>query len=1007
MQSYQYDTLEGRLSAEFGGQLRTELAHDPQLTHWQSLFDQSNGCRIYWGQVVDVIPFVNAYRVCAGARSYLWCCDSSAGSYQPFGARPVNTIPIGSFVFYIVHPQVPWWGTIIGAEPPPLQRNQFFRADYVYPGSNCGIRVDPSHRMSIQGVPGAAGIVNWSAGRPVDQTTIGEWGKFTETGMGVYLDPFLGYMRVNEATGLFLFYHDSLARLAGYNLQIRSCVNEREDLDDEGEISQRQGSALYFWELYGAFLNEIAVNRNYTVDQVQGKNPEFSTIEPAFDDQQPFFRLDKAEGYLGQGGRRSLCLPSAAGIRGDTEGGGFPAISGHPISADDLGGSERQINRISGTLNRYSSQNVFSGVFEESLSVAGAWGVRSAKRIILAKRPSIPIPKLIKRPEDTSGDTTTNYNAAGGLNAHDAHFIAGEPLVAVKIDGGTAAALAALASAVAGATSGADAEALIEATADLLFTAYPDIANNLEAFATAISMYPSNVVPHLSEFGLAIARVASANPTSGLGDEPPSNIVRAASVLDLGAFNFNWSALHPYAYHDLDYYLPEETDLPISANLLLPKFSDLQSDQYLKAPPPIGLPIDHRMGQAYYFPNESIITLLDDGGIMLGDGYGAEITLSGGSVWIRAPGDIWFQSGKNTNIWAGWDAIIRARNSVDVTASRKDIHLKADQNIMGLAGNSGCGGVFLESRATCASYDYDGTIGEDVRSSGIVFNAPNSQVLARGRDVIIRADPEHSTSPGTIVLDASNRVKVYTDYMERFLRKAAIDFFVDPSGSPEGVNEYWASGTLFGEDVRVAGHLAVTECSWFDANVIISNGYIASEEADANFNLVANLEGQALTDAHNVANTTNSRVNQLNLIVEGQEYDFVFRDAINAAYAPMTFSLRNSGQYLTETFIIMEGRWQQMARLGGATLPFWDEPVVLAHSTPTLPHPGVGAWTGLDEESNPVYSYYQQDLDLYSFSSGEGGSNSRSSFQDNYETPVYRRPDATNLADNYQIIVST
>src|SRR6185436_7352514 len=98
--------------------------------------------------------------------------------------------------------------------------------------------------------------------------------------------------------------------------------------------------------------------------------------------------------------------------------------------------------------------------------------------------------------------------------------------------------------------------------------------------------------------------------------------------------------------------------------------------------------------------------------------------------------------------------------------------------------------------------------------------------------------------------------------------------------------------------------------------------------------------------------------------------------------------------------ILFESRWQQMARLNGETLPTWDEPVVTVGPIDTLPHPGLGAWTGTDEDANPVYAYYTEDLDLYSFSGG-GHSVPRGANEAKYETPVIKRPTAQSFENNY------
>lgn len=874
-----------------GGRLRTELTHDPHGTGWLSSFDKSSGSQLHWGQVVDFIPFANAYRVCGGPRSYLWCSDSATAGYAPFGARQINTIPIGSLVFYIVHPQVPWWGIIVAVQPTPMVDSTYYRADYISPGSHSGIRVDKAHQLSISSMLDASGVLNSSLGRPLDQTSSGEWGAMTESGIAFFLDTFMAFMRVDEETGLFLFLHDALARLAGHNLQIRSSVGEQEDLDDEGEIIRFAGSALHKFEALGLWERSSStdLHRTYTQEEVQGSKTEFNVLEPKYDDQQPFYRLYEAVGgYLGQGWRKTLCLP--------------PVSPSLPV-------------------NRYQDHIIHQGVFEESLAASGAYCLRSAHHLIFSKRPLIPIPKMVTRPEDSNGASKDGgYKASGGYYEDpptDSHKVKDQPAI------------------------------------------------------------PSSSVP--------------------------ANLIRASAVLDLGAFDFNWGAtLHPYFYKS-DYYLPEETALPLLQDWTLPTFAGLSSAQYLLPPGAIPLKVDHRYGNASYVPNEAVIALLPDGGILLRDGFGSQILMTGGTIKIEAAGDIWQQAGKNINQYAGWDLVSRAYNSADITASRKDVHIKAEHNVMVLGGNDGCGGVLVESRAVCPSYDYGGgKLGEDVIQGGILLKSSSAQVVAWGRDVLIWADPRESvTAKAHIVLDSGNRIKCYCDYFERYLREAGYDYFMeDGDTEARNTNEYFDNGTLFGGDVRVAGNLQTSKCLWVNGTVSVTQGHILTENAEDYRHLVAELTGADLANAQSLADDTTDREQTLNASTAPPEYDKTWRDILWAAINPATFSLRTMAQYRTNGLVLMETAWQQLARLAGESLPLWTEPVVTASGSDTYPHPGKEPWIVQSD-------FYTEDLDLYEFITGQGHSKSRAANQSHYETPAYIAPTARVMSSNYRIIRSS
>ena len=179
-----------------------------------------------------------------------------------------------------------------------------------------------------------------------------------------------------------------------------------------------------------------------------------------------------------------------------------------------------------------------------------------------------------------------------------------------------------------------------------------------------------------------------------------TNMLQAAGFLDVYAHAFNWKGLHPFHYHALDYYLPNESDYWF-ADLMAggnPPFADCRSPSLgMLAPSPIMLTVDERYGQVMYFPNNSYIALLDDGGIVIGDGYGAETRMVAGNHYRTAPNDIYDLSGKNSVTWAGRDFVARGNWNVQIAANKCNMFLKAQNKLLALANK---GGVLVESKAT-------------------------------------------------------------------------------------------------------------------------------------------------------------------------------------------------------------------------------------------------------------------------------------------------------------------
>jgi hypothetical protein len=869
------------LDAESAALRRAGPARDPQGASWLTRLEASQPILV-WGRVVDGLPHLNAYRVSSGPGSFVWCRLLAATGVGPFGARAAHTVPPGSYVYYAFHPES-FWGDILAVAPTSVMADGPFRADDVFPGSRAGVKVEPCHRLTLA-QPDSGGAVNWAAGRPVDQTTAGEVCWVSATGLRIYLDDYMAQLAADESCGLYVFGPDQLARLAAYNLQLRTCLGEREDLDDEGEGHGVWGSSPYPWERLGAFIQGSAVSRAYTTAQVQNDNlqgsPWYAELEPATDDQQPFDRLAAFSGYLGQGGQRFVCLPPPGG----------PAV------------------------NRIGSTPTIPGVFEEHLALSGGYALRTARSYLVAKRPCIPVPRRVRRPEDPLGDGAASTYRGAGLAAYAP---AGEP--------------------------------------------------------------------HVLH--------ASVDASTATGTLRP--LVRAAGVLDEAARCFNWEGVHPYFYHHLDWYLPEEGDVssPITEDQVPPFFGGLASAQYLLPPSPVTIPVDHRHSADYY-PNESYFSLLEDGGVVIGDGYGAELRMTGGSIFLSAPGDVWVQPGKNFNVWAGWDACIKAWNSADITASRKDVRLKAEHNCMILAGNDQCGGVIVESRAKCPAYDFSGgKLGEDVVTTGIVLKAVDAQVVGLASAVVLRSGVDPA-APGDIILDAtSNRIKSLAAYQERYAENSLLDFFTT-GGVAQKANEFSSAGASITTSLRVGGALQVDSCAWINGWLSITNGDVASDRATTDHNQILSMSSSAQSQASSQRAASAARDTYLTGTAAPTEKTRTDSDRLASQFCE--FSLRITSQYRTTNLALFESRWQQLARLGAGVPATWSEsPVTQAAGTPTYPHPGKDAWL--------ASGWYTQDLSLYSVAAGH--SLSRSANQAAYETPVHPVPTAQTFEANYPTIM--
>jgi len=81
-------------------------------------------------------------------------------------------------------------------------------------------------------------------------------------------------------------------------------------------------------------------------------------------------------------------------------------------------------------------------------------------------------------------------------------------------------------------------------------------------------------------------------------------------------------------------------------------------------------------------PGRAWIDVLPDGSISLKDIWGSTIEMRGGKIIISASKGIDLVSGTNIVALAGDDFIARAKNSIDITSTKKQVRIKAEKDIL-------------------------------------------------------------------------------------------------------------------------------------------------------------------------------------------------------------------------------------------------------------------------------------------------------------------------------------
>lgn len=463
-----------------------------------------------------------------------------------------------------------------------------------------------------------------------------------------------------------------------------------------------------------------------------------------------------------------------------------------------------------------------------------------------------------------------------------------------------------------------------------------------------------------------------------------------ATILDLHAHLFNWKGSHQFHYHKKTWELPEESESEtVTSNATPIQFSNLQGQQYLDPPAGINIPIDHRYGEATVYPNYSYISLLNEGGIVIGDGYGAEIRMSGGSITLSAPGDVWLQPGRNVQLWGGNDVIVRAKDSIDLSASTKDVRIKAEKNMQILAND---GGVLVEGNGS-QIYDFTED-GEAAVSGGVMLKAKKGNVTSWSHGVYMRTGGGEIAGGGDIVLDSNKgqtSVIINASNVLQYVTNTSTIYFSN-AGEVTGTTLFGANGTVIGNSMYLMGSMVAQ-------GPIVNRGGMSTVGGSMAYEIsVGQLKDENLLKAIEIlddANTETAGLQQSGTGIFGELFtDFLYTDkqpGNDDTIDNATFKFRTAEQYGTTAFALMESRWQQLARLGEQTLAYWEEKAV----SDTYPFPGRTAMVDTD-------TLFQQDLSL--FDAATGNSKDRESTQEQYESPQIQAPTPVTLGTRYLVV---
>jgi hypothetical protein len=879
--------LESKLSGGTDG-----IVGDAFLDRWSAASNPNPG-EIKKGTVVLSVPFLHAYLVKAGDREPLLLCTAAAsGASQPIGVRSGDVIHTGSSVL-VYHSPSDYLGYILSTIPEPA----LYLPDQVQQGSRSSIRKDPAYRAIVDSSTGGLGITPQISGRPLDSRQ-GEHVMLAESGIGLFIDSFQAFLRVNEICGLFLNYFDNYTKLAGANLDLLSYATHRQDRLDEGELSGFSGHIIYPHEAAGVYDRRTNGFQQHGTEIVQ-LDDSFAgaELEPQHCDQSPIYRIQEYTGYLGHGYKRFVVKPAkTSGTRRMSDAG--------------------------------ESQDV--GLFMESLSLDGAYGIRSAKSIMLSKHPSVPVPTRKRDSGDHQGDT------------------------AVRADD-----------------------------------------ENRYAFS---GIQEDAVVHKAQEWKAA-------------PDDNYGGLQWVADTDGREAHFFNWKSVFPFAYHEKDFELPEDGQEESLAGV---QYVTGTYQQSYVAPQPVELDVDERYGKTFFYKLASHLHFTDDGGIILSDGYGSRIVMSGGQIRTESSGDTIFMSAARI-VSMGKDVITRAESNVDISAANQDVRIKAERNMQMLAGNSGSGGMLFESKGTGLFHDYANKLGNEVNATGITFLSKGGGVNLVGKQLYLRSgvDERGAAGTGDIVLDSARGFSDIQYYGRTHSFFAAQGFSIfhglsgDDSKTPTGFTYFSAGGSILAGSVSIEKSVIIRDGSLWTSGSVISGGDIQTTGRMGCRNGAQGLGDTSKTNLNSLITETKTSAEK-----SAETNKQIGRDAfsgfLSSYYAAgrigfstlldnqLGFSFRDTSLreessgtygYSPGGFKLLETRWQQLDRLGATSTPRqpWNEPTVMYQGQEQQPWPGLLNWSNNDSPAFLSYDQTAAEPGLFDYS--QGLSADREQRREDYESP--------------------
>lgn len=433
--------------------------------------------------------------------------------------------------------------------------------------------------------------------------------------------------------------------------------------------------------------------------------------------------------------------------------------------------------------------------------------------------------------------------------------------------------------------------------------------------------------------------------SSGTGIEGDEHIVSqlhsgdpladATGLSDLYAYASAWQGLHAAVYNP-----NVEVKYPTAASSFSPS---LEGTDRITPPSPEKVRIDHRYNEVDIYRVLSLFAFLPDGTVVLRDGLGAELRMSGGVVELSGTG-VYVNAAKTVSVLAGQVAL-RAQQDIEVVSSLASVRIKAERNVMVMGGHSGIGGVLIESRSVGYDSQWPAEVGE-ASIAGVMIKSTQSAVGIYGGEVLLQTGPTDAGSlNGRIIIDSPQNSIILRSVTQHSYSQGYYDHFGDHPDRVARTN-YRAPGlTLISGSLSVSEQIVGGGSMQIRDNYTTEKGHYASTLSQDYQGLVGIEKQPGL-----IAKTLKRSETDLQEAKKaGQEALDNYRDTLRAENRPgnpetiraATFGFPSSEAYGASNVTLVQPYWQQLLPSGTS----WREPIVKYRGNDsTRPWPGHSRW---------------------------------------------------------------